>query len=1091
LALDADRQLAARIEALSEIRPISALFARINGIDHRDPSVVVRCHELYVLVQDILRTHGGPPGEFVVDDKGLVLAAAFGTRGSFHRDDARRAVDAARDLEVSVERLGLVPSIGVATGDALVGVVGNFRRRQLMVLGAPMNRAARLMTAQPNGILCDAATERASRAAFHFEERGALQLAGLGDMAAVFRPAIARDGTISAAPLIGRDNELELLKRTFDETRDGGKRLLAVFGESGIGKSALVTTFTSQLHSAGVTVATARAERGDRRTSLLPWRRLLASLLGLHFDSESVAVFEETSERARDHPALLSKLPLLDGVLGIPILENDSTRHLQGAHRADATMRLLADLVGVLAARPLALVLEDGQWLDSASWRLVEWVLASQSSILMVLCVRSEEVPEELKALQRRAESARTSATESDDPARFCRVLDLAELSDNAIRELVARTLGEVPPHNEVAQAVSELAGGNPLFAEEIALSLKGEGLIAVRDGLWRSLRPLNSLQYFERVERVIRERTDRLEPTVLALLKAAAVIGRSFDVEALAILLELPTGDHSIERMLEALVATRFVHMRDGERHCEFRHDQIRDVVYGSIPYEVRQRLHDRLAHWFETNQSSASGADIAVLAQHFEAAGNTQKALKYANLAASKALEVGAFREVEAFLSICFSHEPHQKLRTLEQRLEAVRWRRQLAEACYGRGDIHAQGVAVRRALTLAGQSIPQSPSLATLRLIASMARLACQQLTLASVARSETRKPWEQEMARCKSQAAMVDYFELRFVHGMCYLIEAVVHAERTGMTTEMAIASAQVACGLGIMGYERIGEYFLAKAESVALALGDPAIHSHVCNLEALWRIGNAEWPRVERRLKQSQDLCLQAGDQLRWGGAQVIRFWSQYYRGDWGALEQTAQALLSHAQNSGNIQQEVWALRCKSLFLLHADRAREAAELLRLIASAMLGSADLAAQVSCKGALAQALARTGRHGESVQVVDETLRLLREMARPTAHVTLVGVAGLCEVLFRGREAHLADEYDQWRHWERQALRELKRYSRVFPIGEPQYGLWAGVAHWLDGRKSLAGLTWRKALAAARKLGLRQDETMIAAEMRRRHV
>jgi class 3 adenylate cyclase len=204
LALDADRQLAARIEALSEIRPISALFARINGIDHRDPSVVVRCHELYELVQDILRTHGGPPGEFVVDDKGLVLAAAFGTRGSFHRDDARRAVDAARDLEVSVERLGLVPSIGVATGDALVGVVGNFRRRQLMVLGAPMNRAARLMTAQPNGILCDAATERASRAAFHFEERGALQLAGLGDMAAVFRPAIARDGTISAAPLIGR-----------------------------------------------------------------------------------------------------------------------------------------------------------------------------------------------------------------------------------------------------------------------------------------------------------------------------------------------------------------------------------------------------------------------------------------------------------------------------------------------------------------------------------------------------------------------------------------------------------------------------------------------------------------------------------------------------------------------------------------------------------------------------------------------------------------------------------------------------------------------------------------------------------------------
>ena len=280
LALDADRQLEARIESASEIRPISALFARIQGLDHRDPFVVARCHELYILVQDILRTHGGPPGEFVVDDKGLVLAAAFGTPGSFHRDDARRTVDVARDLEIGLEHLGLVTSIGVATGDALVGVVGNFRRRQLMVLGAPMNRAARLMTAQPNGILCDAATERASRTAFHFEKRGALQLAGLGDMAAVFRPAITRDGPISAATLIGRDNELELLTRTSDETRNGGKRLLVVFGESGIGKTALMTTFTRQLNSAGFTVAMARAEREDRRTSLLPWRRLLASLLG-------------------------------------------------------------------------------------------------------------------------------------------------------------------------------------------------------------------------------------------------------------------------------------------------------------------------------------------------------------------------------------------------------------------------------------------------------------------------------------------------------------------------------------------------------------------------------------------------------------------------------------------------------------------------------------------------------------------------------------------------------------------------------------------------------------------------------------------
>ena len=107
----------------------------------------------------------------------------------------------------------------------------------------------------------------------------------------------------------------------------------------------------------------------------------------------------------------------------------------------------------------------------------------------------------------------------------------------------------------------------------------------------------------------------------------------------------------------------------------------------------------------------------------------------------------------------------------------------------------------------------------------------------------------------------------------------------------------------------------------------------SIHTFA-DLDALWRVGQCHWPTVDHRLKQSQELSLQAGDQLRWSNAQVIRFWSLFYRGDWGALEHTAQGLLSRAQSSGNIQQEIWALRCKSLCALHADRPREAIEILQ-------------------------------------------------------------------------------------------------------------------------------------------------------------
>jgi len=131
----------------------------------------------------------------------------------------------------------------------------------------------------------------------------------------------------------------------------------------------------------------------------------------------------------------------------------------------------------------------------------------------------------------------------------------------------------------------------------------------------------------------------------------------------------------------------------------------------------------------------------------------------------------------------------------------------------------------------------------------------------------------------------------------------------------------------------------------------------------------------------------------------------------------------------------------------------------------------------------------ALARVGQNEESLQAVEETLQLLHEMRRPTAHSTLVGLSGLCEVLLRGREASLSQEYDQWREWELKSLHELKQYSRVFPIGGPRYGLWAGVSFWLEDRKERAFSTWNQALSVAQRLSLRHDEAMIAAEIRRR--
>ena len=345
------------------------------------------------------------------------------------------------------------------------------------------------------------------------------------------------------------------------------------------------------------------------------------------------------------------------------------------------------------------------------------------------------------------------------------------------------------------------------------------------------------------------------------------------------------------------------------------------------------------------------------------------------------------------------------------------------------------------------------------------------------------------WEQELTRCLNLAAVVDYFELRFTRSFCHTVIAATHGERTGASVERAVASAQLACGLGLLGGRRAAQYFMDRAERTVLALGDHAVHARICILDALWRMGECEWGAIDRRLGQAEDLCTTAGDQLSWCNVHALRFWSLYYRGDFAALEHTAHALLSRAQNSGNLQQETWALRCKALSLIHFGSPREAAEILRVNAEATRGMADLAERISSTGTLALALSRVGLHGESVEAAVETVRMLDLIGRPTVHSVLPGVAGAVEVLLRGRESGLALEYGEWRQWERKVLHHLDRFRRAFPLGESQYGLWMGVASWQDGRKEHAISIWRRALGIAQRRSLGHDEALIASEIRRR--
>lgn len=1072
----------------SEIRHISALFAGVSGLDESEPGALHRYQTLTATLQSIVASVGGPAGQLVVDDKGLVFACVFGSPGTFHHDDAVRAIRAAEQIQRALAQLGLGCAIGIATGEACFKVIGPADGGRLITVGSAMNRAARLMAApHADGIVCDAATERACRLQIRFEPGASLQLLGLSTPIQIYRPVAGLTTERGRRPLVGRARELATLHAELNRVCEGRTRVVFVQGEAGVGKSRLVEEFVQQARArtSPIALTVARAERNDRQTPLLTWRRVLLSALGAPEATSATDALELVRERLSDD-RLLAQVPLLTAVFPCDVEETAATRHLPADSRADATVRLVIEVLVELMPAPRVIVLEDAHWLDSASWRVLEWGLAQTQALLVVACLRREENSEEYRRFLQRFDGQRAGVgSEARSDALAASFITLEELSMVSLAELVGNTLGDAPPGEDLVRKIAERSRGNPFYAEEMTLALQGEGMVAVRDGSWRAVSDTAELGQFDAVERVITERFDRLERDDQWLLRVGSVIGRSFPRAALARVLEQRVQLDDTELTLCLLrLEGQSILKRSRERgdYYEFRHDQIRDVVYGSIPNATRRELHREVAEWFEAE----GGADAALLVQHFQACDQAAKAVAYAELAAQEAMRGGAFREAEQFLNVCLRHEPGL---AGDDPTRGLRWRRQRAEACQARGDVRGQQLAIDDALAAVGRSQPRATGAA---LIFALLRLLWVLFVLALPQRRRSppvaRRTFHIELARCYIQASSVHYFWHRPAHCVWANVAAADHALAAGTCSEEAGALAQLGAVLGLVGLPSLGNRLLARGRRVATQIGDLSMHARALMVEALYRVGVGEWTRVASALDESQRLCLKAGDALSWCDAQVVRYWLHHYLGDWAQAERTADALLARAQDSGNLQQELWALRCKALSALMTDRPKQARDHLRLSLSALNDASDLSEHIACRGCMALALARLGEHDASISMVRETLELQQQIPHPTVHSALDATAGLVEVLLRGREAGLHHGYPRWREWERKALRQLDAHRRMFPTGAPRHGLWRGLDQWLQGKPRRALRTWHDALAIAQRLELKRDITSIQAEIRR---
>lgn len=581
--------------------------------------------ELRQAYTEVLTRHGGT----VTRIQGDGVLAVFGYPDTAE-DDARRATQAVLELHETVRalrpetgtgaRLALALHSGIHSGLVLLDE-GDAVRGRFDLLGTAPNLAARLCDeAGRDEILVSAETLGPEFRYFETSPLRYVSVKGRAEPLSAYR-VLGRAGETgrqqarrrrSLLPFIGRGDVLEALARRLAQAQAGRVRCVAVLGAPGVGKTRLVQEFLSRQDPQACRVVGGDCENQLSAEPFQPFLQMLRELFGLvHGQAPAQAAAQGLRQLDAIDPALavhggvlLRALSLPDpsAVFGVP------PRRVA----AEALVGALRDLIAALARQqPLVLALDDWQWADEASRQTLAAVRAVEGLPILVLLTARELAPADLHLI-------------GAEP------LQLPPFSDAEAVQTVQHLLPGIDPFEAVA--IQRYAGGNALFLEELCHSM------AQPDAERPTERPAGRLHAGEAwLDILIESRLSRLPATQIELLRAAAVIGNVVPTW----LLEMVTGCGGEHPLVRGLAELDFIFPGERARTLRFKHGLTRDVIYDSVGMHQRRAMHLRIAQAIQQHRPPGdSDESLEVLAYHYGAAGQTEQAARFAELAGDKAL-------------------------------------------------------------------------------------------------------------------------------------------------------------------------------------------------------------------------------------------------------------------------------------------------------------------------------------------------------------------------------------------------------------------------------------------------------------------